>query len=150
MFLFIIDILIKILYNIFYIVRIIMKKRNFYKFINELKNTSLDSLTNVILAGEDIPETIQNVLCISWLMSALLIFVIIPYNGIVVYTSLVSALNFPVFSNFTIGLFSSMMYLIIRNLTDNLESDTIYSYFMTKLIIFVIMSSVSVYFLICL
>lgn len=127
-----------------------MKKRNFYKFINELKNTSLDSLTNVILAGEDIPETIQNVLCISWLMSALLIFVIIPYNGIVVYTSLVSALNFPVFSNFTIGLFSSMMYLIIRNLTDNLESDTIYSYFMTKLIIFVIMSSVSVYFLICL
>lgn len=128
-----------------------MKKQNFYKLIDELKHTTLDSITNTILSGEVIPEIIQNVLCISWLMSALLIFIIIPYNGIVVYNTLVYAFNFPVFSNLTIGLFSSMMYIIIRNLTDDANHDNnIYSYFMTKFIIFVIMTSVSVYFLICL
>lgn len=128
-----------------------MKKQNFYKLIDELKHTTLDSITNTILSGEVIPEIIQNVLCVSWLMSALLIFIIIPYNGIVVYNTLEYAFNFPVFSNFTIGLFSSMMYIIIRNLTDDANHDNnIYSYFMTKFIIFVIMTSVSVYFLICL
>lgn len=140
----------KVYYNILYYEEY-MKKQNFYKLIDELKHTTLDSITNTILSGEVIPEIIQNVLCVSWLMSALLIFIIIPYNGIVVYNTLEYAFNFPVFSNFTIGLFSSMMYIIIRNLTDDANHDNnIYSYFMTKFIIFVIMTSVSVYFLICL
>lgn len=140
----------KVYYNILYYEEY-MKKQNFYKLIDELKHTTLDSITNTILSGEVIPEIIQNVLCVSWLMSALLIFIIIPYNGIVVYNTLEYAFNFPVFSNFTIGLFSSMMYIIIRNLTDDANHDNnIYSYFMTKIIIFVIMTSVSVYFLICL
>ena len=140
----------KVYYNILYYEEY-MKKQNFYKLIDELKHTTLDSITNTILSGEVIPEIIQNVLCVSWMMSALLIFIIIPYNGIVVYNTLEYAFNFPVFSNFTIGLFSSMMYIIIRNLTDDANHDNnIYSYFMTKFIIFVIMTSVSVYFLICL
>ena len=101
----------KVYYNILYYEEY-MKKQNFYKLIDELKRTTLDSITNTILSGEVIPESIQNVLCVSWLMSALLIFIIIPYNGIVVYNTLEYAFNFPVFSNFTIGLFSSMIFII--------------------------------------